>query len=195
MQKKQGFTLIELLVVIAIIGILAAIGITAFSGAQGRARDAKRKADLGALNSNLTLFLDSSTSFPGATSTTAACEVNSCANLTATGAGAFGASYAVPKSPSYDSALLDVNDYWYITNSTGAATMFGVTTRLESTVPGNSTINQWFISNSKGYSDVVNPAAQVNAMPNVANGAECANSVNPAATIRFSLCAAAPVVK
>lgn len=45
----RGFTLIELLVVIAIIAILATIGATIFSGVQARARDGKRRADVGAI--------------------------------------------------------------------------------------------------------------------------------------------------
>ncbi len=45
-KRQLGFTLVELLVVITIIGILSGIGISTFSSAQGRGRDAKRKADL-----------------------------------------------------------------------------------------------------------------------------------------------------
>ncbi len=43
---SSGFTLVELLVVIAIIGILSAVGLASFTGAQARGRDAARKSDL-----------------------------------------------------------------------------------------------------------------------------------------------------
>lgn len=46
-SESKGFTLVELLVVIAIIAILATIGFTVFSGTGAKARDAKRKADIG----------------------------------------------------------------------------------------------------------------------------------------------------
>lgn len=49
LQKKAGFTLFELLVSISIIGILTALGVTSFSNAQKKARDARRISDLDAI--------------------------------------------------------------------------------------------------------------------------------------------------
>lgn len=46
MQKQKGFTIVELLIVIVVIGILAALVLNSFSGAQAKARDAKRTADI-----------------------------------------------------------------------------------------------------------------------------------------------------
>lgn len=51
--RKKGFTLIELMVVIAIISILSTIGFSIYSGAQMRARDAKRLSELKAIASAL----------------------------------------------------------------------------------------------------------------------------------------------
>ena len=45
----KGFTLLELLVVISIIGILLAVGSVAFSNAQKKGRDSRRKSDIKAL--------------------------------------------------------------------------------------------------------------------------------------------------
>ena len=44
-MKQKGFTLIELLVVVAIIGILAAVGVTTFSGFQEKAKISATKAN------------------------------------------------------------------------------------------------------------------------------------------------------
>ncbi len=49
-KHSLGFTLLELLVVISIIGILLALGVVAFSTAQQKARDAKRRGDIKALH-------------------------------------------------------------------------------------------------------------------------------------------------
>ena len=48
---KKGFTLLELLVVISIIGLLIASGAVAFSTAQKKGRDARRRADMKAFQS------------------------------------------------------------------------------------------------------------------------------------------------
>jgi prepilin-type N-terminal cleavage/methylation domain-containing protein len=45
-NMKKGFTLVELLVVITIIGILSSLGLSTFTTAQIKSRDAKRKAHL-----------------------------------------------------------------------------------------------------------------------------------------------------
>lgn len=54
--SRKGFTLIELMVAISIVAILATIGIIMFSGAQGSARDAKRKGDLDDLKKAMYLY-------------------------------------------------------------------------------------------------------------------------------------------
>jgi prepilin-type N-terminal cleavage/methylation domain-containing protein len=50
-KTRKGFTLLELLVVISIISILLALGVVAYSTAQRKGRDAKRRADIKALQS------------------------------------------------------------------------------------------------------------------------------------------------
>jgi len=55
-SKSQGFTIVELLIVIVVIGILAALVITTFTGIQQKARDTKRKTDIGAIEAQLEAF-------------------------------------------------------------------------------------------------------------------------------------------
>jgi len=64
MRVSPGFTLIELLVVIAIIGLLATISVVAYGGAQQKARDSKRKADLRQISKALELYFDDNGIYP-----------------------------------------------------------------------------------------------------------------------------------
>lgn len=46
MKFNRGFTLLELLVVLSIMAILVTLGISSFTTAQKKSRDAKRKSDI-----------------------------------------------------------------------------------------------------------------------------------------------------
>ncbi len=64
MRKNRGFTLIELLVVIFIIGILASIVIVSVNAARGRARNARRMADVKELKNAIELFNNDVGNYP-----------------------------------------------------------------------------------------------------------------------------------
>jgi len=64
LAKQRGFTLIELLVVIAIIGILSSVVLASLNSARAKARDAKRVADLGQVQTALALYYDSNQKYP-----------------------------------------------------------------------------------------------------------------------------------
>lgn len=78
---KRGFTLIELLVVIAIIGILTTMVTASFFTAQRKARDAKRKTDLKAVQQALELHFQSEGRYPTSSGGTITCVVSGFANL------------------------------------------------------------------------------------------------------------------
>ena len=64
--KKQysGFTLIELLVVIAIIGLLSSVVFASLNSARGKARDAKRMADLREIQKAIEFYYDDNGRYP-----------------------------------------------------------------------------------------------------------------------------------
>ena len=63
-QKRNGFTLIELLLVIGILGILAAIGLSTFSGAIIKGKDGRRKSDLSQIAKALELYKNDFGEYP-----------------------------------------------------------------------------------------------------------------------------------
>lgn len=63
-KDKKGFTIIELLVVIAIIGLLATLAVVSLRGAQVKARDVKRMADLKQLQTAVELYYSDNAAFP-----------------------------------------------------------------------------------------------------------------------------------
>lgn len=56
MKKYQGFTIVELLIVIVVIGILAALVLSSFAGAQAKARDTDRRNDLSVIKRALLAY-------------------------------------------------------------------------------------------------------------------------------------------
>ena len=63
-NNKKGFTLIELLVVIGIISVLMSIAVIALGSARKKARDAKRVADVKAIQNSLELYYQESNGYP-----------------------------------------------------------------------------------------------------------------------------------
>lgn len=55
-KYRTGFTIVELLIVIVVIAVLAAISVVAYTGIQGRARDAQRIQDMSTIVKALEVY-------------------------------------------------------------------------------------------------------------------------------------------
>lgn len=112
--KNKGFTLLELLVVIAIIGILISMGVVAFSTAQQKSRDSKRRGDIKAMQSAFEQYYADNTTYAD------------CATMDDTAYLPSG----MPVDPK------NTGTYVYACN--GAATSYCVCAHLEDTGSGNA---------------------------------------------------------
>lgn len=70
-NRKKAFTLIELLIVIAIIGLLSTLAVAALGPARSKARDAKRRGDLVAIQKAMEMYKDSNSTQSATTSAAA----------------------------------------------------------------------------------------------------------------------------
>lgn len=86
--RQAGFTLVELLTVMGIIGILAAIAVPQFSSRQGKAYDARVKADARNIaTAQEAYFTDNLTYFSGACDTMPGAKLSQGVACAATGDG------------------------------------------------------------------------------------------------------------
>jgi type II secretion system protein G len=128
-KLTAGFTLIEMLVVVAIIGILASLITANISSGRERARDAKRKHDLGQVKSALRLYYNDYQAYPASTGG----DINGC-GIGGTASCSWGDSFSTDNNNYMNQIPVDpVNsgNYVYAYTQTESGEGFQLTTYLE----------------------------------------------------------------
>lgn len=127
-SSRKGFTLIELLVAATIIALLTTIGIVSFTSTNQRARNGKRKGDMGQVQAALELYRSDDSAgaglYPAGSSFT---------NTTSTLKTAKYLSDPLPVDPK------NVSPYVYTYVAPAARTSYCICAALEGTNQGNST--------------------------------------------------------
>lgn len=151
-MHRRGFTLIELLVVIVIISILSAAAVSSFTNSQRRARDARRRSDVKAIQDASEQYYSTCNAYPASAAdfvtVTAGCAAGS-------GIGQFvqaGSGLAYPLDPRSG------NTYRVVSAS---STAYRVCAQLELTAAG--AVNAaWTTTNADDGNDVVNDFCVLN---------------------------------
>ena len=137
-QNKAGFTLFELLVSISIIGILTALATIAYSGAQKKARDARRMQDMKLIQLAAEQYYSQSTGYVYPATWTAGTQ------WTPVG-GSISVLNSLPADPKNDAT------YYYRCMGTCSTTGYCYCARVESSSNGNSSGTCAFVNGGGDY--------------------------------------------
>ena len=143
MKNKKGFTLIELLVVIAIIGLLASLALVALGGAQKKARNSKRMADIRTLQSAIELCINEGGRVPTDPADWGGLADAVCAEAPATSptVGQFLASTAVPTPPQSCTAWATGDCYAYCAQPANSIYLLAARTEGSDDISGDNDTN------------------------------------------------------
>lgn len=129
-KSGAGFTLVELLVVISIIGILSAISFYSINGIKLKSRDARRVADVRAIQQGLSMYYNDNDAYPDSGGTSVEIDGSDAMSQALIDNGAM---RGTPLDP------MNIDDYKYYYESTNDESSYVITFYLETdSVQGKS---------------------------------------------------------